>query len=157
MCDSRSQKADDRWSLVENTDAVNRMKIRRNQQTIPNDNIDTRNRFEPLGNEVQGSFINVSPAPNNEARLPNARRSQISNSRNRIRKDRAAPTSDSVRNDPTNQSAKRKEVFIVGDSILRNLKGTENLKICKSQGFLVPWLHYYGHERPYQANFTKKS
>ena len=128
-CYSRSQKADDRWSLVENTDAVNRMKIRRNQQTIPNDNIDTRNRFEPLGNEVQGSFINVSPAPNNEARLPNARRSQISNSRNR--KDRAARTSDSVRNDPTNQSAKRKEVFIVGDSILRNLQGRKISRSAK--------------------------
>ena len=32
-------------------------------------------------------------------------------------------TSDSVRNDPTNQSAKGKEVFIVGDSILKNLQG----------------------------------
>ena len=125
-CDSRPQKTDDRWSLVENTDAVNRVKIRRNQQTIPNDNIDTRNRFEPLGNEIQGSFINVSPAPNNEAnkdernKLPSARRSQTSNSRNR--KDRVARTSGSVRNDPTNQSAKRKEVFIVGDSILKNLQ-----------------------------------
>ena len=134
-CDSRPQKTDDRWSLVENTDAVNRVKIRRNQQTIPNDNIDTRNRFEPLGNEVQGSFINVSPAPNNEAnkdernRLPSARRSQTSNSRNR--KDRAARTSDSVRNDATNQSAKRKEVFIVGDSILKNLQGRKISRSAK--------------------------
>ena len=73
--------------------------------------------------------FNVSPAPNNEARLPNARRSQISNSRNR--KDRAARTSDSVRNDPTNQSAKRKEVFIVGDSILRNLQGRKISRSAK--------------------------
>ena len=118
------------------------MKIRRNQQTIPNDNIDTRNRFEPLGNEVQETFINVSPAPNNEAnkdernRLPSARRSQTSNSRNR--KDRAARTSDSVRDDPTNQSAKRK-VFIVGDSILKNLQGRKisrsaNVKVSSFPG-----------------------
>jgi len=66
-CDSRPQKTDDRWSLGENPRAANRMKIKRNQQTIPNDNTDTRNRFEPLGNEVQGSFINVNPAPNKEA------------------------------------------------------------------------------------------
>ena len=124
-CDSRPQKADDRWSLVENTHAANRTKIKRNQQTIPNDNTDTRNRFDLLGNEVQGSFINVSPTPNNEAnkdgrnRIPSARRSQTSNSRSRT--DRATRTQDSVRNDPTNQSAKRKEVFIVGDSILKNL------------------------------------
>ena len=80
-CDSRSQKADDRWSLVENTHAANRTKIKRNQQTIPNDNTDTRNRFDLLGNEAQGSFINVSPTPNNEPnkdgrnRIPSARRS----------------------------------------------------------------------------------
>ena len=36
-CDSRPQKADDRWSLVENTHAANRTRIKRNQQTIPND------------------------------------------------------------------------------------------------------------------------
>ena len=36
-CDSRAQKADDRWSLVENTHAANRAKIKRNQRTIPND------------------------------------------------------------------------------------------------------------------------
>ena len=120
-CDSRSQKADDRWSLVENTHAANRTKIKRNQQTIPNDNTGTRNRFDLLGNEVQGSFINVSPTPNNEAnkdgrnRIPSARRSQTSNSRSRT--DRTTRTPDSVRNDPTNQSVKRKEVFIVGDSI----------------------------------------
>ena len=135
-CDSRSQKTDDHWSLVENTNAVNRMKIRRNQQTIPNDNIETRNRFEPLGNEVQGTFINVSPAPNNEAnkdernRLPSARRPQTSNSRNR--KDRVARTSDSVRDDPTNQSAKRK-VFIVGDSILKNLQGRKSRDLQMSR------------------------
>ena len=80
-CDSRSQKADDRWSLVENTHVANRTKIKRNQQTIPNDNTDTRNRFDLLGNEAQGSFINVSPTPNNEPnkdgrnRIPSARRS----------------------------------------------------------------------------------
>ena len=127
-CDSRPQKADDRWSLVENTHAANRTKIKRNEQTIPNDNIGTRNRFEPLENEVQGhGFINVSQTPSNEAnkearnRMPNARHSETSNSRSRT--DRATRTSDSVRNDPTNQSAKRKEVFIVGDSILKNLQG----------------------------------
>ena len=161
-CDSRPQKTDDHWSLVENTNAVNRMKIRRNQQTIPNDNIDTRNRFEPLGNEVQGSFINVSPAPNNEAankdernRLPSARRSQTSNSRNR--KDRAARTSDSVRNGSNKSIGKEKGSVYSRRFYLEEPSGTENLEICKSQGFLVPWLHYYGHERPYQANFTKKS
>lgn len=37
-CDSRPQKADDCWSLVENTHATNRTKTKRNQQTIPNDN-----------------------------------------------------------------------------------------------------------------------
>ena len=127
-CDSRPQKADNRWSLVENTHAANRTKIKRHQQTIPNDNIGTRNRFEPLENEVQGhGFINVSQTPSNEAnkearnRMPSARHSETSNSRSRT--DRATRTSDSVRNDPTNQSAKRKEVFIVGDSILKNLQG----------------------------------
>ena len=127
-CDSRPLKADDRWSLVENTHAANRTKIKRNQQTIPNDNIGTRNRFEPLENEVQGhGFINVSQTPSNKAnkearnRMPSARHSETSNSRSRT--DRATRTSDSVRNDPTNQSAKRKEVFIVGDSILKNLQG----------------------------------
>ena len=120
-CDSRPQKADDRWSPVENTHAANRTKIKRNQQTIPKDNTGTRNRLNLLGNEVQGSFINVSPTPNNEANkdgrngIPSARRSQTSNSRSRT--DRTTRTPDSVRNDPTNQSVKRKEVFIVGDSI----------------------------------------
>ena len=138
-CDSRPQKADDRWSLVENTHAANRTKIKRNQQTIPNDNTDTRNRFDLLGNEVQGSFINVSPTPNNEAkkeankdgrnRIPSARRSQTSNSRSRT--DRATRTPDSVRNDPTNQSTKRKEVFIVGDSILKNLQGRKISRSAK--------------------------
>ena len=65
-CDSRPQKADDRWSLVENTHPAKSMKNKLNQQTITSDNIGTRNRFEPLGNEVQGSFINVNPTPNNE-------------------------------------------------------------------------------------------
>ena len=37
-CDSHPQKADDRWSLVENTHAANRTKIKRKQETIPNDN-----------------------------------------------------------------------------------------------------------------------
>jgi len=120
---------------VENTHAVNRMKIKRNRQTIPNNNTDTRNRFEPLGNEVQGSLINVSPTPNNEAnkdgrnRIPSTRRSQTSNSRSCM--DRAMQTSDSVRNDPTNQSAKRKEVFIVSDSILKNLQGRKILRSAK--------------------------
>ena len=124
-CDSRPQKADDRWSLVENTHAANRTKIKRKQETIPNDNTDTRNRFDLLGNELQGSFINDSPTPNNKANkdgrnsIPSARRSQTSNSRSRT--DRATRTPDSVRNDPINQSAKIKEVFIVGDSILKNL------------------------------------
>ena len=74
-------------------------KNKRNQQSIPNDNIDTRNRFEPLGNEVQVSFINVSPTPNNEVsedrrnKVPSARRSQMSNCRNRT--DRATRASDS--------------------------------------------------------------
>ena len=134
-CDSRPQKADDRWSLVENTHAANRTKIKRNQQTIPNDNTDTRNRFDLLGNEVQGSFINVSPTPNSEPnkdgrnRIPSARRSQTSNSRSRT--DKATRTPDSVRNDPLNQSAKRKEVFIVGDSILKNLQGRKISRSAK--------------------------
>ena len=51
-CDSRPQKADDRWSLVENTHPAKSMKNKRTQHTIPSDNIGTRNRFEPLGNEV---------------------------------------------------------------------------------------------------------
>ena len=105
------------------------MKIKRNQQTIPNDNTNTRNRFEPLGNEVQGSFINVTP--NNEAnedgknRIPCARRSRTSNSR--YCTDRARRTSESVRNDTTNQLTK-KEVFIVSDSILKKLQGQKILK-----------------------------
>ena len=130
-CDSRPQKADDRWSLMENTHAANRTKIKRNQQTIPNDNTDTRNRFDLLGNEVQSSFINVSPTPNSEPnkdgrnRIPSARRSQTSNSRSRTDK------ADSVRNGPLNQSAKRKEVFIVGDSILKNLQGRKISRSAK--------------------------
>ena len=137
-CDSRPQKVDDRWSLVENTHTANRTKIKRNQHTIPNDNIGTRNRFEPLENEVQGhGFINVSQTPSNEAnkearnRMPSARHSETSNSRSRT--DRATRTSDSVRNDPTNQSAKRKEVFIVGDSILKNLQGRKLSRSSKSK------------------------
>ena len=108
------------------------MKIKHKQQTIPNNSTDTRNRFEPLGDGVQG---NVSLTPNNEAngdgrnRIPNARSSQTSKSRNRT--DRAMRTSDSVRNDPTNQSAKRKEVFIVGDSILKNLQGRKISRSAK--------------------------
>ena len=134
-CDSRPQKGDDRWSLVENTHPAKSMKYKRNQQTIPSDNIGTRNRFEPLGNEVQGSFINVSPTPNNEAsddrrnKVPSARHSKTSNSRNRT--DGATRTSDSERNDPANQSAKRKEVFIVGDSILKNLQGRKISRSAK--------------------------
>ena len=104
---------------MENTRATNRTKIKRNQQTIPNNNTDTRNRFDLLGNEVQGSFINVSPTPSNEA----------NNSRSRT--DRATRTLDSVRNDPTNQSANRKEVFIVGDSILKNLQGRKISRSAK--------------------------
>ena len=56
-CDSRPQKADDRWSLVENTHGANRAKTKRNQQTISNDNTDTCNRFEPLENEVVSSML----------------------------------------------------------------------------------------------------
>ena len=88
--DSRSQKADDCWSLVENSHVAKSMKNKQNQQSIPNDNIDTRNRFEPLGNKAQGSFINVSPTPNHEAsedkrnKVPSVMRSQTSNSRNCI-------------------------------------------------------------------------
>ena len=137
-CDSRPQKADERWSLVENSHAAKSMKNKHNQQTIPNVNIDTRNRFEPLRNEVQGSLINVSPTPSNEAsedrrnsrlRVPSARCSQTSNSRNRT--DRATRTSDSERNDPANQSAKKKEVSIVGDSILKNLQGRKISRSAK--------------------------
>ena len=130
-----AQKADDRWSLVENTHAANCTKIKRNQQTIPHDNTDTRNGFGLLGNEVQGSFINVSPTPNNEAnkdgrnRIPSARRSQTSNSRSRT--DRATRNSDSVMNDPTIQSAKRRKVFIVGDFILKNLQGRKISRSAK--------------------------
>ena len=47
------------------------MKIKRNQDTIPNDNTVTRNRFEFLGKEVQGNLINVRPTPNNEANEAN--------------------------------------------------------------------------------------
>ena len=88
-CDSRPQTAGDLWSLIHSSHAASRMKIKRNQNTIPNDNTDTRNRFELLGKEVQGNFVNVRPTPNNEAneggrnKTPNARRSQTSNSRNR--------------------------------------------------------------------------
>ena len=130
-----AQKADDRWSLVENTHAANCTKIKRNQQAIPHDNTDTRNGFGLLGNEVQGSFINVSPTPNNEAnkdgrnRIPSARRSQTSNSRSRT--DRATRNSDSVMNDPTIQSAKRRKVFIVSDSILKNLQGRKISRSAK--------------------------
>ena len=50
-CDSRPQKADDSWSLVENTHPAKSMKNKRSQQTITSDNIGTRNRFSlnPLG------------------------------------------------------------------------------------------------------------
>ena len=98
-------------------------------------NTDTSNRFDLLGNELQGSFINDSPTSNNEANkdgrnsIPSARRSQTSNSRSRT--DRATRTPDSVRNDPINQSAKRKEVFIVGDSILKNLQGRKISRSAK--------------------------
>ena len=141
-CDSRPQKADDRWSLVENTRPAKSMKNKRNQQTISSDNIRTRNRFEPLGNEVQGCFINVYPTPNNEAsedkrnKVPSARHSQTSNSRNRT--DRATQTSDSERNDPANQSAKRKEVFIVSDSIFKNLQGRKISRSAKVKVSLFP-------------------
>ena len=127
-CDSCLQKADDRSSHMDNSNAVNGMKIKRNQETIPNDNTDTRDRFKLPGKEVQGTFVNkVHPTPNNEAnedernKIPNTKLSQTSNSRNRT--DRATRTPASVRNDPKNQSAKRKEVSIVGDSILKNLQG----------------------------------
>ena len=134
-CDSRPQKADDSWSLAENTHPAKSMKNTRNQQTIPSDNIGTRNRFEPLGNEVQGSFISMSPTPNNEAsedrrnKVPSARHSQTSNSRNRT--DRATRTSDSERNDSANQPAKRKDVFTVGDFILKNLQGRKISRSAK--------------------------
>ena len=134
-CDSRPQKADDRWSLVENTHPAKSMKNNRNQQTITSDNIGTRNRFEPLGNEVQDSFINVNPTPINEAsedkrnKVPSARHSQTSNFRNRT--DRATRISNSERNNQANQSAKRKEVFIVGDSILKNLQGRKISRSAK--------------------------
>ena len=86
--------------------------------------IGTRNRSE---NEVQDSFINLNPTPNNEAsedkrnKVPSTRHSQTSNFRNRT--DRATRISDSERNDPVNKSAKRKEVFIASDSILKNFQG----------------------------------
>ena len=85
-CDSRPQKAGECWSFVENSHAAKSIKNKCNQQTIPNENIDASNRFEPLRNEVQGSLINVSPTPSNEAsedrrnRVPSARCSQTSNS-----------------------------------------------------------------------------
>ena len=160
-CDSRPQKADDRWSLVENTHAANRTKIKRNQQTIPNDNIGIRNRFEPLENEVQGhGFINVSQPPSNEAnkearnRMPSARHSETSNSRSRT--DRATRTSDSVRQAKREEKGKEKGSVYSWRFYLKEPSGTKTLEIFKSQSFLVPWLHYYGHERPYQTNFTKK-
>ena len=77
----------------------------------------------------------MSPTPSNEAsedrrnRAPSARFSQTSHSRNRT--DRAKRTSDSERNDPANQSAKKKEVFIVGDSILKNLQGRKISRSAK--------------------------
>ena len=126
-CDGRPQKADDRLSPVENTHLAKNMKNIRNQQTIPSDNIGTCNRFEPLGKTVQGSFIDVNPTAKNETsedkrnKVSCARHSQTSNSRNHT--DRAVRTSDSERNDPANQSPKRKQVFIVGDCILKNLQG----------------------------------
>ncbi|XP_067030123.1 uncharacterized protein [Acropora muricata] len=135
VCDSRPQKADDSWSLVENTHPAKSMKNKRSQQTITSHNIGTRNRFEPLGNEVQDSFINVNPTPNNEAsedkrnKVPSTRHSQTSNFRNRTH--RATRISDSERNDQANQSAKRKEVFIVGDSILKNLQGRKISRSAK--------------------------
>ena len=55
------------------------------------------------------------------------RRSQTSNSRSRT--DRATRTPDSVRNDPTNQSAKKNEVFIV--AILKNLQGRKISRSAK--------------------------
>ena len=60
-CDNRPQKANDRWSLMDNSYAANRMKIKRNQETIPNGNTDTCNIFELLGKEVQGTFRQCSP------------------------------------------------------------------------------------------------
>ena len=74
----------------------------------------------------------MSPTPSNEVgedRRNRARCSQTSNSR--IRSDRATRTSNSVRDDPTNQSAKKKEVFIVGDSILKNLQGRKISRSAK--------------------------
>ena len=77
----------------------------------------------------------MSPTPNHEAsedkrnKVPSARPSQTSNSRNRS--DRATRTSDSERNVPANQSAKRKEVFIVGHSILKNLQGRKISRSAK--------------------------
>ena len=62
-------------------------------------------------------------------RIANARRSQTSNSRSRT--DRATRTSASVSNDPKNQWAKRKEVLIVGDSILKNLQGRKISRSAK--------------------------
>ena len=80
-CDSRPQKADDRWSLVENTHPVKSMNNKRYQETILSDNIGTRNRFEPRGNEVQGSFINANPKPNNET--SEDKRNKVSGARSR--------------------------------------------------------------------------
>ena len=134
-CDSRPQKAGECWSLVENSHVAKSMNNKHNQQTIPNDNIDTRNRFEPLRNKVQGSLINVSPTPSNEASEDRGNRvsseicSHTSNSRNHT--DRATRTSYSEMNDPANQSAKKKEVFILGDSILKNLQGRKISRSAK--------------------------
>ena len=159
-CDSRPQKADDSWSLVENTHPAKSMKNKRSQQTITSDNTGTRNRFEPLGNEVQDSFINVNPTLNNEAsedkrnKAPSARRSQTSNFRNRT--DRATRISNSERNNQANQSAKRKEVFIVGDSILKNLQGRKISRSAKVKVSSFPGCTTFRHERSYQTNFTKK-
>ena len=113
-CDSFPQKADDPWSLVENTHGANRTKIKRNQQTIPNDNTDTSNRFEPLENEVQGSFINFSPTPNNKAKTEETGYQardvpRTSNSRSRARLiDQREPQSVSVMIQQINRQRKKK-------------------------------------------------
>ena len=127
----------------------------------PSSNIGTCKRFEPLGNEVQGSFINVNPTPNNEAseykrnKVPSVRHSQSSNSRNRT--DRATQTSDSERNDPANQSAKRKEVFMVGDSILKNLQGWNISRCVKVKVSSFPGCNTMGMRNHIRPNFTKKT
>lgn len=69
-------------------------------------------------------------------KVPSARRSQTSNSRNRI--DSTTRTSDGERNDPANQSEKRKEVFIVGDCILKNLQGRKISRSAKVKVSLFP-------------------